>query len=166
MTTTLLSSPPYEGATAEQLRHPNVRRFLAIHNLFRRELEKMLQYVDGLLRAEAQADAIESAQQIEPLARAAYQYTQYLHLHHNIESSDLFSALQRAGLAASIIERLEAEHWEIAAQIEQFSVGMQTLATYSPGRFQHGLARLADLLRTHLAFEEQHVCPLLPYYKH
>lgn len=166
MTITTRSSLPYEGATAEQLRHPNVRQFLAIHNMFRRELDKMLQYVDGLLQGDPATSPAERDQRIEPLAQAAYQYTNYLHLHHSIESSQLFPALQPEGLSAAIIERLEAEHWEIAAQLDLFDSNMQTLAKRSPERFQRDLARLAELLRSHLAFEEKHVCPLLPYYVH
>src|SRR4051812_31064107 len=103
----------YDGATPAQLRHPLVREFLAIHDMFRRQLDAMLRFVDALTTDEQRVTGPETTARIQRLAQAAYQYTQLLHFHHHGESSMLFPALHEQGLAAPIITRLEAEHTEI-----------------------------------------------------
>ena len=160
---TIEASPThfYEGATPEQLRHSLVREFLAIHDMFRRELDAMLRFVDALIANKQNLTRPETLVQMQRLVQAAFQYTQLLHFHHHGESSGLFPALRTVGLAEPVIDRLEAEHTAIARLIDQLDAAMRDLAAIDPNQVDAGLRQLAEALRTHLAYEETHVCPLL-----
>ena len=156
-----MTATPYEGATPEQLRHHLVREFLGVHTMFRRQLDAMLRFVEDLLASRQRLSDAETAAQVQRLAQATYQYTQYLHLHHHLEASGLFPALRKEGLAGAVVERLEAEHDQIAALIERLDAGVRDVAAVDPQALDSDLRRLADALRAHLAYEETHVCPLL-----
>lgn len=154
----------YVGATAEQLNHPLVREFLAIHSMFRRELSNMLRFVDGLIAGEQSASGIESSTRIQTLAHATFRYTQLLHFHHHAESSALFPVLKGEGLDEDVIRRLEADHDEITLLVDQLDAAMRN--AIEPQRVSRDLQRLAESLRTHLSYEESHVCPLLTHFSH
>ena len=156
-----MTTTPYEGATPEQLRHHLVREFLGIHTMFRRQLDAMLRFVDSLLANQQQLSGAETTAHVQRLAQATYQYTQLLHFHHHAESSGLFPALRKEGLADTVVERLEAEHDQIAALIDRFDLAMRDVAAVEPQAVDSDLRRLAEALRAHLAYEETHVCPLL-----
>ena len=161
MTTKTSTTQFYEGATPEQLRHSLVREFLAIHDMFQRELDAMLRFVDALIADKQNLTGPETLVQMQTLAGAAFQYTQLLHFHHHGESSMLFPALREEGLAATVIDRLEAEHTAIARLIDQLDAAMRDLAAIDPNQVDADLRQLAKALRTHLAYEETHVCPVL-----
>ena len=152
---------PYDGATPEQLRHHLVQEFLAIHNLFRRELAAILDYANALIEGREQLEGPETRARIQMLIRAGVQYTQYLHHHHHLESAGLFPALARQGLADEVVQRLLADHDDIAVLIDQFRGAVGDLAAVEPAVLNNDLRRLADALQAHLAYEETHVCPLL-----
>jgi hemerythrin-like domain-containing protein len=156
-----MTTTPYEGATPDQLRHHLVREFLGVHTMFRRQLDAMLRFVDDLLVHQQRLTGPETTAHVQRLAQATYQYTQMLHLHHHIESSGLFPALRKEGLADAIVERLEAEHDQIAALIDQLDLAIRNVAAVEPQALDSDLRRLAEALRAHLAYEETHVCPLL-----
>ena len=155
-----MANAPYEGATPDQLRNPLVRELLAVHDMFRNQLAGMLAYVDDLT-GEQPLDAPETNARLQQLVRAGTHYTTMLHHHHNLESSMLFPPLRRDGLESSVIERLEADHDEIAVLIDNFSAAIRQLATIKPEVLDHDLRRLSEALHAHLAYEETHVCPLL-----
>jgi hemerythrin-like domain-containing protein len=156
-----MTSTPYEGATPDQLRHHLVREFLGIHTMFRRQLDAMLRFVDDLLANQHSLAGPETTAHVQRLAQATYQYTQLLHFHHHGESSGLFPALRKEGLDDAIVERLEAEHDQIAALIGRLDLTMRNVAAVEPQALVTDLRRLAEALRAHLAYEETHVCPLL-----
>jgi hemerythrin-like domain-containing protein len=157
---------PYDGATPEQLRHHLVREFLGIHTMFRRQLDAMLRFVDDLLVNQQRLSGPETAAQVQQLAQATYQYTQYLHFHHHAESSGLFPVLRKEGLADAVVDRLEAEHDQIAALIDRLDATMRNVAAVDPQAIDSDLRRLAEALRGHLTYEETHVCPLLTHFSH
>jgi hemerythrin-like domain-containing protein len=161
-----MMNPPYAGATPEQLRSPLVRELLGVHNMFRSQLEVMVSYIDELTTGEQPLSGPETSQQIQALIRTGAQYTQMLHTHHHLETSALFPPLQEQGLEASIVNRLNTEHDEIATLIDQFSLSIRRLSTIEPDVLNSDLKRLADALHAHLAYEETHVCPLLARFSH
>lgn len=154
-------NPPYAGATPEQLQNPMVIQFLAIHDMFRRELKSMLNFVDLLTSGEVQLGMPETQMRIQGLIRVGQQYTHHLHMHHTIESSRLFPALQAEGLDSAIVDRLVDDHDEIAVLIDQFSEGIRSASAVDPAIVDSDLRRLSEALHAHLAYEETHVCPML-----
>ena len=152
---------PYEGATPEQLQHHLVREFLGIHTLFRRELANMLRFVTELMTRPELLAGPQSRMYVQQLAQATYHYTQLLHFHHHGETGMLFPALREKGLDDPVIERLNAEHDEIAALIDQLDGTLHSAAVFHPQVVDSDLRCLSDALRNHLAYEEEHVCPLL-----
>jgi hemerythrin-like domain-containing protein len=158
---TRMTTQPYDGATPAQLRHHLVREFLAIHNMFRNELGAMLQFVDSLVTHQQRLTGSETATHVQALAQATYRYTQMLHFHHHGETGSLFPALRAQGLDAPIIDRLNAEHDQIAVLIDRLEAAMQTAAVFDASVVDADLRLLAEALRKHLEYEETHVCPLL-----
>jgi len=158
---------PYEGATPEQLQHPMVRELLAVHDMFRNELAAMLSFVDDLIAGQQQPTESETtdriyATRIRHLIQVGVQYNQMLHHHHHLESVMLFPALRdEAPEIDPVIVRLEAEHDEIAVLIDKFDESTRDLAAIKPSTLNTDMLRLAEALRSHLAYEETHVCPLL-----
>jgi hemerythrin-like domain-containing protein len=152
---------PYEGATAEQLRHPLVNAFLGIHNMFRDQLTAILEYVNDLIAGEQQLSGPETKIRTQSLIQAGMQYTALLHAHHHSETSTLFPALQAEGLQTAVVDRLNAEHDEIALLIDRFSAAIRDLSAIEPEVMNSDLRRLAQALHDHLAYEETHVCPFL-----
>lgn len=160
------TTTPYEGATPEQLRSPLVRELLSIHDMFRSELAKILDFINQLIEGEAPLDSPEAQYRIRSVIQAGSRYTYMLHMHHNIETSTMFPALEVEGLDHAIVDRLNREHDEISVLIDGFRDGIHRLATIEPDVLNHDLRRLADALHNHLAYEETHVCPLLARFKH
>jgi hemerythrin-like domain-containing protein len=156
-----MSDLPYEGATAEQLRHPLVRQFLSIHDMFRNQLQAMLNYIDDLLAGELELNDPRTKAETQALIRAGTQYTQYLHFHHQAETSSLFPELQKEGLESSVVDKLNADHDEIGMMIDKFNEAIHNLAAIEPDVLNNDLRRLAEALHAHLAYEETHVCPLM-----
>lgn len=152
---------PYEGATAEQLHNPLVHAFLGVHNMFRDQLTAILEYVNDLIAGEHQLSGPETKIRTQSLIQAGMQYTTLLHAHHHTESSTLFPALQAEGLQAAVVDRLNAEHDEIALLIGRFSAAIRDLSAIEPEVTNSDLRRLAQALHDHLAYEETHVCPFL-----
>jgi hemerythrin-like domain-containing protein len=156
-----MTNPPYEGATPEQLRHPLVHELLAVHQMFRNELATILRYVNELTAGEQSLSGAETNARVQRLILVGAQYTQMLHMHHHLETSALFPPLQQEGLEKSVVDRLNAEHDEIAVMIDNFSAAIRRFSTIEPGIMDTDLRRLAEALHAHLAYEETHVCPFL-----
>jgi hypothetical protein len=152
---------PYDGATPEQLQSPFVREFLGIHGMFREQLAAMLEFVNELNTGEQQLTGAETMRRVQMLVRAGVQYTHMLHGHHHIETSSVFPVLHREGLEMSVVDRLNAEHDEIAVLIDKFSAAIGDYSTIEPEVMNHDLRRLSEALHAHLAYEETHICPFL-----
>lgn len=159
-----MTTQAYDGATPEQLKHPYVRELLAIHDMFRHEMVRILGYAEELIDQQQPPAPEESAAYIKALISSGTQYSYMLHMHHDIETRSMFPALQRQGLKTEVIERLNAEHDQIAELIDAFSEAIQKLSTIEPQVLHGDLRRLADALQAHLAYEEAHVCPLLAHF--
>jgi hemerythrin-like domain-containing protein len=149
-------NPPYEGATLDQLRNPNVQHFLQLHGYLRYELQMMLQLVDELTR-----EADFNQNMLRSLMSAGSRYAQHLHAHHHGETQLMFPVLEREGLAKEIVARLNREHDEIGSLIEKVSGSLFQMRTAEFPEIKENLRQLGNSLRTHLDYEEKHVCPLL-----
>lgn len=156
-----MSTLTYEGATPTQLQHPLVREFLAVHAMFRRELNTMLTFSNELLNGEHALTSPETSARIQALIRVGIQYTQLLHHHHHGESDMLFPALKEQGLEDPVIDKLVADHDEIAVLIDAFSATIRQVSVIEPSVLNNDLRRLSDALSAHLAYEESHVCPFI-----
>jgi iron-sulfur cluster repair protein YtfE (RIC family) len=152
---------PYQGATPEQLRSPLVQEFLRIHDMFRNQLTAIINYADDLIVGKEHLNSPQTSARVQALIQAGSQYTQILHFHHHAETDSLFPELQKSGLETEIVDRLNADHDEIGAMIDQFYDTIHNLAAVDPAVMDNDLRRLADALRAHLAYEETHVCPLM-----
>lgn len=156
-----LEQASFPGATPQQLQHPHVRELLAVHNAFRQELASMLEYVQDLLSGDRPALTAESDPRIQSLIQAGIQYSHKLHIHHQLETYTMFPSLQGLGLDTEIVDRLNAEHVEIAALVDEFSQSINALGQRHPSVLDSDLRRLAEALQAHLLYEETHVCPVL-----
>src|SRR5690349_13478835 len=105
-----MATLPYEGATEAQLQHHLVRHFLSIHDMFRNQLQAIIDYADDLLSGDAQLSDPQTKARIQALIQAGSQYTHYLHFHHHGETDALFPALEKEGLDAAIVDKLNADH--------------------------------------------------------
>lgn len=152
----------YEGATPEDLRDPSVQELLAVHDMFKRELAKMAAFVEQLLTAQEEIPHEQVARYIQNLAQAMYQYSGGLHAHHSGETEALFPELEKLGLDDEVIERLNREHDEIALLLDQLDDGLDLRAATLAPEVRRDLEQLASILRSHLDYEETHICPLLP----
>lgn len=150
-------NPPYEGATLAQLQNANVQHFLQLHAYLRNELRLMLELVDEL--SEGLDDYNQAT--IHSLVNVGSRYAQHLHAHHHGETQLLFPVLNREGLEAEIVARLNREHDEISELIDVAVGGLFRLKTADVSKITAELRQLGNALRSHLDYEEKHVCPLL-----
>jgi hypothetical protein len=156
-----MTDVPYAGATPEQLRHPMVRELLGIHNVFRSQLQAMLEYVEELISGKEELAGPQTQVRIQALIRAGTQYTHMLHHHHQLETSMMFPALEQEGLEQTVVECLNSEHDAISILIDKFSASIRDLAAIEPEVMNNDMRRLAEALKAHLDYEETHVCPVL-----
>jgi iron-sulfur cluster repair protein YtfE (RIC family) len=156
-----MSNFAYAGATPEQLEHPLVREFLAVHAMFRRELNTMLTFSNELLNGEQALTSPDTPARIQALIRVGIQYNQLLHHHHHGESDMLFPVLKEQGLEDPVIDRLLTDHDDIAVLIDAFSATIRQVSALDPAVLNNDLRRLSDALSAHLAYEETHVCPFI-----
>ena len=155
---------PYVGATQEQLEHPLVAHFLEVHDMFRAELAAMLRLIDDITSGKPFTE-LEKRARINALVRTGTQYSTLLHHHHHGESAMLFPPLVKEDPDFAFIKtRLEREHDEIALMIDAFSDAIRSSASLDLDVVDADLRRLADALQAHLAYEEEHVCPLLAHF--
>lgn len=136
------SGPPNASSFAEALR--------LIHNAFRREI--------GLIRKEiAESGPGLGAQ----LRINCLTLCKGLHVHHTHEDAGMFPALaERFPELAPTIDRLSAEHEQIAALIEALQKVISTPST-DLAAVREEANRLADALEAHLTYEEDQLIPLL-----
>jgi len=151
----------YAGATSEALEHHLVAEFLAVHDMFKRELAKMAQFVEELLGVQESTPADEVAKRIQALAQSMYQYTSVLHSHHHGETDYIFPGLETEGLDSEIVARLNSEHDDLAVLMDKVDATLSARESLVNSELDRDLHRLAGLLHAHLDFEETHVCPLL-----
>ncbi|NMB91060.1 MAG: hemerythrin domain-containing protein, partial [Chloroflexi bacterium] len=152
-----MSAAPYPGATPEELAHPLVNHFLAIHATFRQQLADLLRLSSEILAGELPLPAPEMNARLQRLIHLGARYTYGLHLHHRLETQEMFPTLAAEGLETDVIERLNAEHRQLSDLLDQVNAGIQDLDTAAPGALDARLLRLSQQLKAHLDYEEVHV---------
>jgi hypothetical protein len=91
-----------------------------------------------------------------------------VHAHHHGEDAEMFPALLRSNPELSVVvEKLERDHRIISGRLDEVEAAAAapdlegTGATAPRERLVRALTDLADLLLTHLAFEEEAVAPAM-----
>ena len=130
--------------------------FLAIHRCLRlggRALARAVEHVDPSDR-----------ERVAALARYWNGYTAEVLHHHGVEDDIFYPALvERVPVAAEHLGRIEADHHTLDELMAEGQVAMAALAE---GHAHHGaaavLARLDDVMWTHLDYEDADLVPLFP----
>jgi Hemerythrin HHE cation binding domain len=91
-----------------------------------------------------------------------------VHAHHHGEDAEMFPALRRSNPELSfVVDKLERDHRIISGRLDEVEAAAAapdlegTEATAPRERLVSALTDLADLLLTHLAFEEEAVAPAM-----
>lgn len=153
--------PPHEGITEEQLNNANVQQLLYLHGYLRNELKTILQFIDDLTDEQVERTPASYQRLIHSLIMSGSQYAQHLHAHHHGETQLMFPALQQAGLPPTVIEQLNREHDQLGEMIDSVSKALFRPTTADLSQIKTDLHQLGEALRSHLDYEETHLCPLL-----
>jgi hemerythrin-like domain-containing protein len=140
-----------------------VRQLKWAHDLIRRDLatvRALAEAVTGGLPAQ-DAQAVLRSLRIDCVRQC-----QMIHLHHSLETADLFPALRRSNPALGpVVDKLEADHRDVSVHLAAVEAASEELAQDPGAEVRHRLvqalqALAADLL-THLDFEEEQISPTL-----
>jgi hemerythrin-like domain-containing protein len=129
-----------------------------VHRVFRREFRLL----PGLVRAVPAGDTVRAEIIGEHLSNVAA-----LHHHHNSEDELLWPLLlERAGMHAALIHRMEAQHerlHEPLARIEEITPRWRERAAVADREaLAEVIAQASVALDEHLSDEEQQILPLVP----
>jgi len=136
----------------------SVATFLLMsHHGLRRDVARFAR----ALAAPAGATAALPPDAAQALGEEWQKYRGTLHGHHQAEDTGLFPHLlsQHAELGP-VVERLMAEHHRIDPLLQRGDQAFAELASFAPAAAAV-VAELSKLLHDHLAFEEEHVVPLM-----
>jgi hemerythrin-like domain-containing protein len=138
--------------------HPFTREMAMIHRIFRRESRLMPQLIGAVDHGDVRRAGL--------LADAWRTYALGLHLHHAGEDELLWpKLLERAEPDAAQVQRMEAQHQELAAGLERVEESLGHWAPTAPAAARDLLVQaLVDHHRTlcaHLDEEERVVMPLV-----
>ncbi len=134
----------------------DTRDMLLIHRVIRREIGR----APGLIRGTG--DPSRAAQ----IAAHVSEMLDFLHTHHTGEDEFLWPLLRpRARLEDDLIDRMEAQHGEIAAAVDdvrRWLPGWAGSADTATGeRIAARLESVGGVLNAHLAEEEERILPLV-----
>jgi hypothetical protein len=156
----------------------NLRNLVAIHDHLRAELEQIGQAVNQVAEGEltpAAARTMISRMTVRQnhwtLGSFCASYCRIVTIHHAVEDAHMFPGVVAvAPQIRAVVDRLEAEHLVISGVLERFDRALVDLvreeSSGGPGRA--GIAEIGDLarhlgdvLRSHLAYEEDELGPAL-----
>ena len=146
------------------------QELLWVHGMLRRDLsavQKLATDVGNGMAAEDVVGQIGDLQTNSPLwkfrANCLY-FCRFVHAHHTLEDQAFFPAIRRSDPGMDdVVDKLEADHREIATHIEAVNTATRTLMR--DGAPEHrqatvdALSRLADHLLEHLSYEEESIGP-------
>jgi hypothetical protein len=143
-----------------------------VHRLIRRDLETVRALAADLGTGLAGDDALAAVLSLEvagPLWQLkinCLQYCRFVHAHHLAESALLFPQLRLSNPAlGSVVDKLEADHAEVADLLDQVSAAAADLAgREEPAtriRLIDALSGLSAVLLAHLDYEEEHIAGTL-----
>lgn len=109
-----------------------------------------------------------SQQRADDLLRAWEFFSDELHHHHSYEEQYFWPALQQTEADLTVVAHLDDEHDDMRRALEQATASMVAFQAYpTTGRAdatRAAVARLADVLLTHLAHEEADLEPISAAY--
>ena len=130
----------------------DTRDMLLIHRVIRREMDRL----PGLIRTAR--DQARAAQ----IAAHASEMLDFLHTHHTGEDELLWPVLRpRVSLDGDLIDRMEAQHGEIADVRRQLPAWAGSADPETGEKIAARLESAGDVLTAHLAEEEARVLPLV-----
>ena len=141
------------------------QELLWVHGMIRQDLETVRELAqrvtDGLSADELSSElrSLKANGSLWALKVNCLHYCRFVHGHHRLEDVALFPALRAADPdIAPVVDRLEADHRVVAAQLEEIEAAV---AAEAQARVIAALDALADHLLEHLAFEEENIGPTL-----
>jgi hemerythrin-like domain-containing protein len=133
----------------------DTHEMLLIHRVIRREMGCL----PALFRS-ASGDPLRA----KVVAAHATEMLHFVQVHHTGEDQLLWPVLRpRVTLDAELIDRMEAQHAEIAAGVEQVQRDLPTWTGDAPAaeRMASRIESVLEVLTAHLAEEEQRILPLV-----
>jgi hypothetical protein len=147
-----------------------LRELLWIHGIIRHNLEVISSLVgqidDGASADEVRARIGELATTsvVWTLRTNCLQYCGLVHSHHHGEDAMFFPGLRRVNpILNTAIDKLESDHRVVSGLLDKVESAATRLTDEKPSRdeLSGALRSLADLLLTHLDFEETTLAPTL-----
>ncbi len=140
-----------------------------VHDTLRRDLAAVRELAGRVAEGAPTRDVrqrlaeLESRGPLFQLRANCLGYCQLLHSHHGGEDDVLFPAVRRAAPhLASTVDRLEADHREVAAMLNDIEALAHDLDDSSRrAALVEALTRLSSGLLEHLAHEEETIGPVL-----
>lgn len=147
--------------TVHQGTVPNTHEMVVIHRMFRREFALLPDLVAGVAHGDTARARIVADHAAETMER--------LHRHHTGEDEMIWPRLlERDAADAGLVHRMEHQHEQVAAAIEELSGLLPAWRTNADGdtgaTVAEVLSRLNEGLRVHLGEEEDNVLPLVREY--
>ncbi|MEI5098507.1 hemerythrin domain-containing protein [Streptomyces sp. PmtG] len=138
--------------------HPYTREMVMIHRIFRRESRVMAELIGRVTPGDTARAAA--------LAGSWRTYAAGLHLHHTGEDELLWPKLRaRAELDAELVSRMQAQHRELSANLEEVEMLLARWAAHTSAAegadLAEALAHHHRILCAHLDEEERAVMPLV-----
>ena len=152
--------------------NPLVDELLRVHDLLRHDL-RTCQDLAAAARSGADVgevrDALGQLTEHSPHLRLGVDCLAFcglVHRHHHGEDETLFPVVRRtAPTLAPVVDRLEAEHRQVAALLARVERALNALETSGDARAEDevvdALDALADHLLAHLTYEEESLRPFL-----
>jgi hemerythrin-like domain-containing protein len=137
---------------------PDTHEMVIAHRLFRREFRLLPELIGRV----AEGDTAQAA----VLAEHATDLVTVLHHHHRAEDELLWPPLLRqATLHTELVHRMEAQHNDLSAALDQVEKLMPAWATKAGGAERDELVvalhRVSKILDEHMAEEEEEILPLV-----
>jgi len=139
---------------------------VAIHDHLRQELRQLQDLVEQVARGAVDPGAARSMihtmtirQNTWTLGTYCESYCRVVTTHHTIEDMSMFPRIRAADPSlATVVDRLEREHHDVAAVLEQVDHALVALVadpTEGVDDVRAAVQSLSDVLLTHLAYEEE-----------
>jgi hypothetical protein len=147
-----------------------VKQLRWVHDLIRHDLATVRRLAGDVLAGAAPAAvkaelaALQTAGPLWQLRVNCLRYCGFVHLHHSLESAELFPALRRADPALdAVVDKLEADHLRVSQLLDDVEAAAHSLTDdlASRRRVAETLSVLATDLLAHLEFEEEQISPTL-----